>query len=315
VFVNNQVCYNLVSLYANSQIKRPHITRSAFTSLVHCNFLCSDINDVIQCFSILDPPQFPTKKTPLEALAFLLNNKLSKEQYNNIKASCTQSQANIWPNYNKLLDAKKKCRPEGIVVQELSAHVPLQNLMDHTAKQILLSDCDLVDQIKELAESNNQKLSITFYFKFGFDGCGSFNTFMQKGNNGRVPDGSTLLTSQMVPLQAVAVVGVEKVLLHNSSMPNNANACRPIRLCYERETKDTIRREAERLKAEVDGLSPLILINSPRVTVSFKGLFTMIDGKVLNELTSNPASSRCPICHKTSRQVFNFSNQSNVNIQ
>ena len=29
----------------------------------------------------------------------------------------------------------------------------------------------------------------------------------------------------------------------------------------------------------------------------------MIDGKVLNELTSNPASSSCPICHKTYRQI------------
>ncbi len=132
---------------------------------------------------------------------------------------------------------------------------------------------------------------------------------MQKDQSGRVPDGSTLLTSQMVPLQAVAAVGSERVLLHNTTMPNNANACRPIRLCYERETKDTIRQEAERLKAEVERLTSLILVNKPRITVIYKGLFTMIDGKVLNELTSNPASSRCPICHSTSRQVINFRKQ------
>ncbi len=108
----------------------------------------------------------------------------------------------------------------------------------------------------------------------------------------------------MVPLQAVAVVGSEKMLLHNSTMPNNANACRPIRISYERETKHTIRQEAERLKAEVDSLNSLILFNEPKISVNYKGLFTMIDGKVLNELTSNPASSRCPICHCTSRQVI-----------
>ncbi len=257
---------------------------------------------VFKIFS--DSSQGPRKKTPLEALAFLLNNNLSKEQYNNIKSACTESQANIWPNYNKLLEAKKKCRPEGIIVQELCACVPLQNLVDHTAKQILLSDTDIVGKIKLLAATNNNELTITFFFKYGFDGCGSFNTFMQKDESGRVPDGSTLLTSQMVPLQAVAAVGSVKVLLHNSTMPNNANSCRPIRLCYERETKDTIRQEAECLKSEVDSLTSLILFTEPKVTIYYKGLFTMIDGKVLNELTSNPASSRCPICHKTSREVL-----------
>ena len=74
----------------------------------------------------------------------MLNNKLSKEQYNNIKAACTDSHANIWPNYNKVVVAKKMCRPEGIVVQELCACVPLQNLVDHTVKQILLSDNEMV---------------------------------------------------------------------------------------------------------------------------------------------------------------------------
>ena len=30
---------------------------------------------------------------------------------------------------------------------------------------------------------------------------------------------------------------------------------------------------------------------------------TMVDGKVLQELTNSPASSSCPICHKTYRQI------------
>jgi len=198
-----------------------------------------------------------------------------------------------------------KLATDGIVIQELKAFVPLQNLLDHSAKQILLTDLPLVDKIKFLASTNGEELNITFFFKFGLDGCGSFNTFMQKGENGRIPEGSTLLTSQMVPLQAVAVIGPDKFLLHNSRMPNNANSCRPIRLCFEKETKDTIKLEAERLKAEVDRLVPFILMEEPKVSVTYRGLFTMIDGKVLNELTQNPASSCCPICHKTSRQMSN----------
>jgi hypothetical protein len=56
---------------------------------------------------------------------------------------------------------------------------------------------------------------------------------------------------------------------------------------------------------EVKNLQTLILIEDPKVSITYKGLFTMIDGKVLNELTKNPASSSCPVCHQTSRQMSN----------
>jgi hypothetical protein len=135
------------------------------------------------------------------------------------------------------------------------------------------------------------------------DGCGSFDTFMQKDQSGIVPDGSTLLTSQMVPLQAVAYVDTEPVILHNSRTPNNANSCRPIRLCFEKETKETIQKEADRLKREVENLIDFVLSNYPKITISYIGLFTMIDGKVLNELTKNRSSQSCPICHSTSQEM------------
>ena len=248
--------------------------------------------------------QQASMKKPIEALAFMLTNKMTKEQYNNLKAACKENQADIWPNYNKVLEAKQECRPEGIVVTELSAHVPLQNLMDHTARRIL-GDAGMVERMKRLAEDNLGELDIILYFKFGMDGCGSFDTFMQKDQSGIVPDGSTLLTSQMVPLQAVAFVATEPVIIHHSRTPNNANSCRPIRLCFERETKETIQKEADRLRGEVDSLSDLLLSDNPKITVIYRGLFTMIDGKVLNELTKNKSSQCCAVCHATSREMSN----------
>lgn len=84
------------------------------------------------------------KKSPEEALGHILNNSLTKEQYLNMKSTSDESGANIWPNYNKILEAKAQCRPDGIVVKELDASVPLQNLLDHTAKRILQTDPDVV---------------------------------------------------------------------------------------------------------------------------------------------------------------------------
>jgi hypothetical protein len=76
-------------------------------------------------------------------------------------------------------------------------------------------------------------------------------------------------------------------------MPNNANACRPIQLSYEKESQDNILTETSRLLSEVDNLTELVLTEEPRISVKYKGLFIMIDNKVLNELTHNCASSRC----------------------
>jgi len=179
------------------------------------------------------------RKTPEEALGHILSNHLTKDQYLSMKTASALSSANIWPNYNKVLKAKAQCRPDGIVINELNASVPIQNLLDHTTRRILLSDDAVVEKMKELADKNNGNLEIQLYFKFGFDGCGSFNTNMQKDTTGKVPDATALVTSQLVPLQAV-VLGKEKLIIHNNTMPNNANACRPIRLSYEKESQDNI---------------------------------------------------------------------------
>ena len=195
----------------------------------------------------LKPAETFQRKTPEEALGHILNNHLTKDQYLSMKTASALSSANIWPNYNKILKAKAQCRPDGIVINELNASVPIQNLLDHTTRRILLTDAAVVEKMKELADKNNGNLEIQLYFKYGFDGCGSFNTNMQKDTTGKVPDASTLVTSQLVPLQAV-VLGDEKLIIHNNPRPNNANACRPIRLSHEKECQDNIRTEASHLQ-------------------------------------------------------------------
>lgn len=44
-------------------------------------------------------------------------------------------------------------------------------------------------------------------FKYGIDGTGSFSTYMQKDEMGHIPDGSTILASQLVPLKVKILVG------------------------------------------------------------------------------------------------------------
>ncbi len=250
-----------------------------------------------------DMPAGPTKNSPQEALAYMLTHNLTRQDYCDMKKACSSKGANIWPDYNQVLKAKMDCRPEGIQVEETESKVAMQHLLNHTASRIFNEDQDLKITLDELSERNNGELQITFYFKFGMDGCGSFNSFMQKDSTGKVRDLNSLMTSQMVPLQATTKVGNEIKILYNNLSPNSANSCRPIRLCFEREDKYSISREASRLQGEVSQLVPFIISDVPRIEVKFKGLFTMLDGKVLNELTSNPSSANCPICHKSSKQM------------
>ncbi len=93
------------------------------------------------------------------------------------------------------------------------------------------------------------------------------------------------------------------IIVYKNAFPNSPHSCRPIRISYERETKDTIRVESTQLQQQSKDLQPHILSNHSNVTVIFEGLLTMVDGKVLQELTNCPASSSCPLCHKTYRQI------------
>jgi hypothetical protein len=55
--------------------------------------------------------------------------------------------------------------------------------------------------------------------------------------------------------------------------------------------------EFNRLIDEVRNLQDYILPADPRVKIHYVGLFTMVDGKVLNVMTNNRSSKCCPICH------------------
>ena len=54
-----------------------------------------------------------------------------------MKRACAESNADIWPNYNLVLEAKKACRPPDIKLEEKTAEVPLQSLLNHTVARIL----------------------------------------------------------------------------------------------------------------------------------------------------------------------------------
>ena len=76
-----------------------------------------------------------------------------------------------YPCYEYAAAFKLTCRPEGIVIQEKRAHVPLKNMFEHTIKRIFdIPGSDLAAQLLRLRDMNGGKLRITFYAGIGPDG-------------------------------------------------------------------------------------------------------------------------------------------------
>lgn len=72
---------------------------------------------------ITSPTTTPTPYTPEEALEFILDNNLSKQQYQNIRNGAKIRKCNIYPTYETVLKVKKQCRVPNVTVSDTVAQL------------------------------------------------------------------------------------------------------------------------------------------------------------------------------------------------
>jgi len=94
--------------------------------------------------------QKPTPLSPDEALAYLLENTLTIQQYISARILNKSHNSDIYPPYNEVIKAKLQCRPEGIEVMENTAQVLLQNLLDHTSQRLIKLQSDVFNQFPDI---------------------------------------------------------------------------------------------------------------------------------------------------------------------
>jgi len=68
----------------------------------------------------------------------------------------------------------------------------------------------------------------------------------------------------------------------------------------EPEISNSIQAEHEHLQSEIKNLQAFKV--NPNITINFKGLPTMVDGKVVSALT-NKNTTQCTICDKSSSEM------------
>lgn len=76
-----------------------------------------------------NPKSHLTPYTEDEALAFMVDTRMTKNSYHLTRLGAKKHGANIYPSYDRIRLAKERCYPKNIIINEVGATVPLQDLL------------------------------------------------------------------------------------------------------------------------------------------------------------------------------------------
>lgn len=133
-------------------------------------------------------------------------------------------------------------------------------------------------------------------YSWGFDGSSGQSQYKQTSRKVEFDD-SSLFATTIIPLQLRANTRDMRVLWQNRT-PQSVRYCRPQRLAFMKESKDSILREKTSVDLEILNLQPfqVTLRSGVELCIKFELNFTVIDGKVLSIITRTPSQQSCPIC-------------------
>jgi hypothetical protein len=235
-----------------------------------------------------------------DSFEFFVVNNFSQRQYKNVKRFFDTRNARILPTYDTLLMMKKNCYPQGIIVTELEAYVPLQNFFEHVVLRLL--KCFGEEFYSMLNETQTHE-NLTIEFLYGFDGSSGFSHFNMAIESDRSDE--NLFAVACIPLRISTSQGM--ILWKNPSTAS-PRMCLPLHLIFAKETKTLTKQIDANLKAEIANLKPienLPLTCDETMMVSFQAKFylALVDGKVVADLRDIGYAS-CSFC-KSKPSEFN----------
>ena len=74
----------------------------------------------------------PSRSTPEDSLALMMDNKMTVEQYNTMRNHALKFGHDLYPPYCNVHDSKTKTYPDDISINEDYCSIPLQNVLNHT---------------------------------------------------------------------------------------------------------------------------------------------------------------------------------------
>ncbi|KAG5886038.1 hypothetical protein JTB14_000017 [Gonioctena quinquepunctata] len=240
-----------------------------------------------------------------KALSLLTEAKLTMFQYNIIRSNALEESCNLYPNYEFVIKAKKKCYPDNILITESSAEIQLQSLLDHTIKRLGLALGDVFSGLTEIKLDNIWLMS-----KWGCDGTSGQAEYKQSFEHSCTSDDSSFVSS-LVPVRIISgEIRCKHELIWQNNRPSSPRNCRPIRLQCIHETTEILQKEAEYIAEQIKILTHTdISINDRKIRINHHSVMTMIDGKAINAITNTTSTQKCNLCGVTAK-YFNKLNHS-----
>lgn len=234
------------------------------------------------------------------ALSAMIEYKMSKTSYQGMRRLGKENNCKLYPSYEKVMRAKKRCYPPSYAIRftESSAEVQLQALLDHTVDRILLVQNEV---IRRLTQDNVRKMDLIC--KWGCDGSSGQSEYKQTFSDDSKSDAHVFFTS-VVPLQLACYdeQSKEEIIVWKNPRPSSPRFCRPLRLLFLREDTESTLNEVNIVEEQIKSLCPFeSVIDGKQISVAYKLLFTMIDGKVCNAVSSTKSAQRCYLCKATSK--------------
>lgn len=260
------------------------------------------LNESDNCFeNIKNEDECKLKPFSTEgALALMQDIKLSKFQYNILHLEAKMRNADIFPSYHNLLEAKKDCYPEEVQITETEARVNLQSSVNHLVERLLKSP----HIVLSTEFSRQKKCNLELEIKYGCDGASGQSTFDQKFSDSNSSDES-IFTVSMVPL-CLRVTDTKEVIWMNPH-PGSPKRCLPILLMLAKETTERTKKEMKMIDDEIKNLKETNVETSNgsyAVTVDMK--LTMVDGKVCHALSDTPVTTNSYICGSKPTEMNNL---------
>lgn len=249
------------------------------------------------------------KFTNEEALAFFINLKLSKSQYLSIRSEIKKRGADLLPSYQNIRQSKVAATPENIHVTTADASVPLQSLLNHTATRIVkFHEQEILSKI-----GDDKVTCVNLITNWGCDGSSNQQIYNYSPTSSTSElNSSSLFASTIVPLQ-VQLQKEPNTILWQNPTPHSVRFCRPIKITYEKETKELILKTKHDMDQQITELRPLPiqLSNSNTLLVQYSVFCKACDGKVVSYLTESSSFQVCSFCHAKPSELNNLENIEN----
>ncbi|CAG9804114.1 unnamed protein product [Chironomus riparius] len=227
------------------------------------------------------------KMDAVEALGFLIDNSLSKRKYTDFRLESKARNADIFPPYNLVREAKAVCRPEkeSIFFSDTKALTTVRALTNHTARRIVEASEEILSSIIE--EDKLIVVEAELILAYGGDGSTGHSMYHQLTSDGELINDNSMFTTSLTPL---LLRTKDKKIIWRNDTPQSYRFNRPISLEFAKETREHVIKTFTDLKRQiliVEEESGVFHSQEIPVLINFKFYPTIIDGKILNILTEN----------------------------